>query len=220
MNTCPNGYICINHFQAIILIIVVLSVIYGINNNNYKKIFSNDNKLELQVQQNQLQIQQNQLNQQEIALKNKEEQLTTHQEYNNETHDSRLLSNPLYPPLKRGIPINIETRESGGDYQQYGILSKNAINDEGETPGNNTDSVILPLYGKPTYRGSNKYLYYTETDKLNPVKIPVNYKNKDCTDDYGCEEIYDGDVVSIPSYNGDFNAKIYKLNKPRYIPYI
>ena len=219
MNTCPNGYICINHFQSIILIIVVLSVIYGVNNNNYKKIFSNFNKLELQVQQNQLQIQQNQLNQQENALKNKQEQLHQ-QENNNDTHDSRLLSNPLYPPLKRGIPINIETRESGGDYQQLGILSKGAINDDTETPGNNTDSVILPLYGKPTYRGSNKWLYYTETDKLNPVKIPVNYKNKDCTDDYGCEEIYDGDAVSIPSYNGDFNAKIYKLNKPRYIPFV
>ena len=217
MNTCPNGYICINHFQAILLIVLLLSVMYGVNNDNYKKLFSND-KLELQVQQNQLQIQQNKLNQQETAFKNKQSELT-HHEYN-DTHDSRLLSNPLYPPLKRGIPINIETRESGGDFQQFGILSKNAINDDSETPGNNTDSVILPLYGKQTYRGSNLYLYYTETDKLNPVKIPVNYKNKDCTDDSGCQEIYDGDLVSIPSYNGDFTAKIYKLNKPRYIPFV
>ena len=59
----------------------------------------------------------------------------------------------------------------------------------------------------------------TETDKYNPVKIPINYKNKDCTDDYGCEEIYDGDQVTIPSYNGNFNVKIYKFNKPRYIPF-
>ena len=117
--------------------------------------------------------------------------------------------------MKRGIPINIETRGSGGDFQQLGVLSKDTIsNDQEDSPGNNTDSVILPLYGKPTYRGSNRYLYYTETDKYNPVKVPINYKDRDCTDDQGCDEIYDGDQVTIPSYNGVFNVKIYKLNKP------
>ena len=75
-------------------------------------------------------------------------------------------------------------------------------------------------YKSTTYRGSNKWLYYTETDKLHPVKIPVTHKNKDCTDDHGCDEINDGDSVVIPSYNGDFKVKIYKMNKPRYIPYV
>ena len=122
--------------------------------------------------------------------------------------------------MKRGIPINIETRGSGGDFQQLGVLSKETISNEEDSPGNNTDSVILPLYGKPTYRGSNRYLYYTETDKYNPVKVPISNKDRDCTDDQGCDEIYDGDQVTIPSYNGVFNVKIYKFNKPRYIPYI
>ena len=204
-NTCPNGYICINHFQAIIIIVIVLGIMYAINNESYKKIFANSYKLAVK----------------ENELKETNNELSQLKETNNyRQHNENVVSDPLYPPLKRGIPINIETRESGGDYQQLGILSKGAINDDTETPGNNTDSVILPLYGKPTYRGSNKWLYYTETDKLNPVKIPVNYGGKDCTDDYGCDEIYDGTSVTIPSYNGDFTAKIYKLNKPRYIPYV
>ena len=204
-NTCPNGYICINHFQAIIIIVIVLGIMYAINNESYKKIFANSHKLALK----------------ENELKYKNNELSHLKETNNyRQHNENVISDPLYPPLKRGIPINIETRESGGDYQQLGILSKGAINDDTETPGNNTDSVILPLYGKPTYRGSNKWLYYTETDKLHPVKIPVNFGGKDCTDDYGCDEIYDGTNVSIPSYNGDFTAKIYKMNKPRYIPYV
>ena len=67
-------------------------------------------------------------------------------------------------------------------------------------------------------QGSNKF--YTETDKLNPVKIPVNVNSRDCTDEYGCDELYDGSTVDIPSYNGSFNVKIYKFNKPRYIPYV
>ena len=194
-NTCPNGYICINHFQGIMIIIVVLAVLYVFNNDNYKSMFGKQMQHPIQP------IQPNSLD-----------------SHNN--HDRKVISNPLYPPLQRGISINEETRESGGDYQQLGILSKNAINNGEGTPGNNTDSVVLPLYGKPTYRGSNKWLYYTETDKLHPVKIPVTYKNKDCTDDYGCEEIYDGNDVVIPSYNGDFKVKIYKMNKPRYIPYV
>ena len=203
-NTCPNGYICINHFQGIMIIIVVLAVLYVFNNDNYRSMFGKSiQSMQQSIQPIQM-IESNKVNPIE----------------NTNNHDRRVISNPLYPPLQRGISINEETRESGGDYQQLGILSKNAINDGEETPGNNTDSVVLPLYGKPTYRGSNKWLYYTETDKLHPVKIPVTYKNKDCTDDYGCDEIYDGDDVVIPSYNGDFKVKIYKMNKPRYIPYV
>jgi len=205
-NTCPNGYICINHFQGIMIIIVVLSILYVFNNNNYKTLFGKEpNKIISSNQINPIDNNQNSMHQ------------SIHEQNN---HDRRVISNPLYPPLQRGISINEETRESGGDYQQLGILSKNAINDDKGTPGNNTDSVVLPLYGKSTYRGSNKWLYYTETDKLHPVKIPVTYKNKDCTDDYGCDEIYDGDDVVIQSYNGDFKVKIYKMNKPRYIPFV
>ena len=220
-NTCPNGYICINHFQTIIIITIVLGIIYTINNENYKKLFANTHKLALK--DNELKYKSNEIDnikQKNIEIVNIKQKNTDIERNNYRQHNENVISDPLYPPLKRGIPINIETRESGGDYQQLGILSKGNINNDTETPGNNTDSVILPLYGKQTYRGSNKWLYYTETDKLNPVKIPVNYGGKDCTDDYGCDEIYDGSSVIIPSYNGEFIAKIYKLNKPRYIPYI
>ena len=149
--------------------------------------------------------------------------------------DRIMLNDRLYPPLSRnhyqdqngiiprknvqmGVPINIETRGSGGDFQQVGILSKQTISEDSKTPGNNTDSSILPLYGKPIHRGASRWLYYTETDKFNPIKIPITVEGRDCTDDQGCNELYDGSTVTIPSYNGVFNVKIYKFNKPRYIP--
>jgi len=221
--TCPNGYICINHTNAIVIIIILLAVMYIINKESYKKIFMDKKANDTEIQQKRLEQQQHMLEQQQQHMLEQQQHMLEQQQMvdkQTSNHDIKVVSNPLYPPLKRGIPINIETRESGGDFQQVGILSKNTINDGAAVPGNNTDSVVLPLYGKPTYRGSNKWLYYTETDKLNPVKIPVNHKNKDCTDDYGCDEIYDKDSVTIPSYNGDFTVKIYKLNKPRYIPFI
>ena len=46
-NICPNGYICINHFQTIVIIIILLGIMYTINNENYKKIFANTHTLAL-----------------------------------------------------------------------------------------------------------------------------------------------------------------------------
>ena len=208
-NICPKGYICVNHFNAIMLVLLIVFLTFLIFKDNLKQY-----TLQQQLKQQQ-QLQQQLKQQQQLQ----QQQPQPQQQYNTTEHDRRVISNPLYPPLKRGIPINEETRESGGDFQQLGILSKNTINDDNGTPGNNTDSVVLPLYGKQTYRGSNKWLYYTETDKQNAVKIPISLNNKDCTDDHGCEEVYDNDTVTIPSYNGVFNVKIYKFNKPRYIPF-
>ena len=84
--------------------------------------------------------------------------------------------------------------------------------------GNNDESTILSLYGKPTYIGSRHYNYYTISKE--GVKIPLTYKNTNCTDDRGCEEIYDGEELAIPEYNGTFKTTIYKNESPRYIPYI
>ena len=111
--------------------------------------------------------------------------------------DRVALNDGLYPPLSRnhyndpngmmrtspqqmGMPINIETRGSGGDFQQVGILSKQTIDEDGKTPGNNTDTNILPFM-ENHYRGASKWLYYTETDKYNPVKIPITVGGRDCT---------------------------------------
>lgn len=251
MNTCPPGVICINHYNALGLLIITILIIYIINKEYYGPIY------------------QRYLNSYNDNSNHNSSHNSSHNNHNSHRHltnkelDMKVIEEPLYPPLSRnhymentndynnhydhhihsnnhdnhdnhsnhgkhnnhgnhvhGLAINIETRESGGDFQQVGVLSKNAISDDDKTPGNNTDTTILPLYGKPLYKGASKWLYYTETDKLNPVKIPINVNNRDCTDDYGCEELYDNGVVTIAPYNGTFNVKIYKFNKPRYIPYI
>ena len=210
-NTCPPGVICINTTNAIGIILIFLIIVYVINKDNYKNLYDKINYL------------------QNRQLKSETEIQNKNNVDNNQNYNQDVITNPLMPPLKRnyhiedrqkGLPINIETRGSGGPYQQLGMLYKDSVNDDTKEIGNNNDTNVLPLYGKPTYRGSNKFLYYTETDKLNPVKIPINYNSKDCTDEYGCEELMDGSDVSIPSYNGNFKVKIYKFNKPRYIPYV
>ena len=64
------------------------------------------------------------------------------------------------------------------------------------------------MYGKPTYLGSRHYNYYTISKE--GVKIPLKLNNNNCTDDRGCEEINDGQEITIPEYNGTFTANIYK----------
>lgn len=218
MDQCPRGYICINNFNLLGVVLIVLFCLYYFNKEATRKIYDNIKDL-----QNENEKIKNNMNDIDDKNKNKEEVVY----YN---RDRVAVQDHLYPPLKRnfhidsniqrGIPINIETRGPSESYQQIGMLYKDSINDENIKSGNNTDSNILPLYGKPTYRGSQQWLYYTNSDKFNSVKIPINYQGKDCTDDYGCREIYDGDSVSIPSYNGNFKVKIYKFDKPRYLPYV
>jgi hypothetical protein len=153
--------------------------------------------------------------------------------------DKQKYENVMEPPLSRNmymqssgkvlvnqtetvgkLPINIKTQGGGGDYQQLGILYKEDIQDSNKPPGNNTDSPILPLFGKQTYGSSSQWNYYTASDSNHQIKIPLEISGKNCTDDLGCAEIYDGDTITIPSYNGTFKATIYKLDKPQYIPYI
>jgi hypothetical protein len=39
-------------------------------------------------------------------------------------------------------------------------------------------------------------------------------KNRDCQDDVGCDEIYNGDDVTVPDYaNKVFTARIYKYRE-------
>jgi hypothetical protein len=133
--------------------------------------------------------------------------------------------NPLLPPERSynntyGIPINIPSRGPFQSYQQIGMLYKENVENPGVIPGNNNETNILPLFGRPTYPGSNRWNYYTSSDKFQSVKLPISMDGRKCTDDLGCNELRDGDMVVIPSYNGRFKVEIYDFDKPRYIPYV
>ena len=145
-------------------------------------------------------------------------------EYDANKNMERII-NPLLPPERSyqntyGVPINIPSRGPNISYQQIGILYKENIENTDKMPGNNTDSNILPLFGRPTFNGSNKWNYYTSSDKFQNFKLPISIDGRKCDDDLGCNELRDGDMISIPSYNGKFRVEIYNYDKPRYIPYV
>ena len=133
--------------------------------------------------------------------------------------------NPLLPPERSysntyGIPINIPSRGPLQSFQQIGILYKENIVDTDKLPGNNNDSNILPLFGRPTFNGSRRWNYYTSSDKFQNFKIPITRNGRKCSDDNGCDEIMNGDMIEIPSYNGKFKVEIYDYDSPRYIPFV
>ena len=134
---------------------------------------------------------------------------------------SDILLNPYQPPLKddrvfrtdstdpRGVPINISTRAVDAEYRQVGILTRMG-----------GPEMILPLMGKPLYTSRDKWNFYTMSNENSMVKLPITFKNKSCTDEYGCDNLYNGDVVYVQGYNDTFKVTMYDNQVMRYIPYL
>ena len=43
--TCPRGFICINHFHALLVLSGVVVIVYYINRNNYQSLYQRINNL-------------------------------------------------------------------------------------------------------------------------------------------------------------------------------
>jgi hypothetical protein len=79
--------------------------------------------------------------------------------------------------------------------------------------------MILPLMGRKHMSGRDKWQYYTisGTGNLN-TKLPISVNGRSCTSEYGCDDIYNGDVVYVEGYKDTFHATIYENNQFHYIP--
>jgi hypothetical protein len=118
---------------------------------------------------------------------------------NNEVEDRP----PIYPRHNPEYPLQ---RVPQG-YQQVGVL---VSQDSAENK-----PIIMPLYGRKMY-SKDRWEYYTASDEYHMWRIPVSINNRDCQDDVGCDEIYNGDNVTVPDYaNKVFAARIYKYRDPR-----
>lgn len=113
------------------------------------------------------------------------------------------LASPEIPIYPKELP-----KYNNNNYQQVGILSANETDKE---------PIVLPLFGKKIYGRSDRWNYYTATDKNNMMRIPVKYENKDCEDNIGCNQIYDKEKITVDIYQDKiFTATIYKNDVPKY----
>jgi hypothetical protein len=108
-----------------------------------------------------------------------------------------IFNDPYIPPVKQNDYI----------YKQMGILTEN----------NNNNKLILPLMGKQHVNGRDKWNYYTmsNTGAIN-TKLPIRVKGRSCTNEYGCDQLYSGDIVYVEGYNQSFQTTIYENNNFSY----
>jgi hypothetical protein len=133
-----------------------------------------------------------------------------------------VLMNPYSPPLKldrfmppvktidpRGVPINVRTRGFDDAYRQVGLLTRL-----------NGKETILPLMGRPLHTNRNKWQYYTISDQHQGIKLPVSRNGRSCTNEYGCDDLFNGDTIYVEGYKDAFKVTVYENALPRYIPYL
>ena len=118
-----------------------------------------------------------------------------------------------FPPSAGRVPINISTNPGAVDasYRQVGILTPHHSKDKNR---------IIPLMGRPLFVSRNKWQYYTMTDKTNSIKLPVVYKGRSCTNEYGCDELMGGETIYVEGYDEAFKVTKYDNDTIRYIPFL
>lgn len=207
MKKCPPGVICIENVSMFIIIISISLLIILIYSSFYK---------------------------QNIVLNNKSSEKIIIKEPNKESSNSwfipsypytnifkDVLSNPYVPPLSDdryflnamppAIPINVSTNVGAVDtnYRQMGILTSK-----------NSKGAILSLMGRPIFTNRDKWQYYTISDQHNNVKLPVSRNGKSCTNEYGCDRLFNGDTVYVEGINEPYNITIYDNDTIRYLPFL
>lgn len=136
-----------------------------------------------------------------------------------------IFNDPYIPPLNTSqlnlgngggnglIPVNIRT-QSGfqSNFSQVGILRR-------EESTTDNIPIILPLMGRRVMNGRDKLQYYTisNTGSVN-TKLPIRKNNRSCSNEYGCDEVSNGDTVYVEGYNGMFRATVYETAMYSYLP--
>ncbi len=203
MAKCPPGVICFENFTFTFIILSLIVIIYF--------VYSNKSSYKIEMKQS---TDTNSNPGGSIFG------LFPRPSYSFSNVESDVLMNPYAPPLKDervvqvndvrgGVPININTRAVDTKYRQVGILKRM-----------NGPEMILPLMGRPLYVGRDKWQYYTMSDSNNQIKLPVSFKSRSCTNEYGCDEISNGDTVYVDGIDATFQTTIYDNATMRYIPFI
>jgi hypothetical protein len=198
MKKCPPGVICIENVSFSFIIICILIITYFVytfnknNNTHYEQT-------------------------QKVIIR--EKGLRTPESWPNFNQDPLL--NPYTPPLRDEsyfqipsmVPINISTNPGAVDtnYRQLGLLTP--------VHGKSKDN-ILPLMGRPLYTNRNKWQYYSTSNQHNNVKLPLIKNGRSCINEYGCDQLFSGDIVDVEGINEKYKVTMYENGTMRYLPLI
>lgn len=203
---CPPGVICFENVTIIILVIFILIAFYYYSTrvSNISNVSEREQRREIIVNEH-----------------NNSLGLFSRPNYSFSNIPNDILLNPYAPPYRddrvfpfnldpRGtvpIPINISTSAVDTTYRQVGILKRV-----------NGGEMLLPLMGRPLFTNRDKWQFYTLNE--NNIKLPVTFKQKSCTSEYGCDNIYSGDNVYVDGIDAVFKATMYDNAIYKYIPFV
>lgn len=208
---CPPGVFCIENVSLIILIIAAVAlIVYFIG----PRVSSSSAQQSSQSTATQMQQQQQQQQPHPSMFQSRAN-------YGVSNAQEDVLLNPYVPPLRddratstmdiRGpvVPINVSTQgTANAAYRQVGILTRI-----------NGPETILPLMGRPLFRNRDKWQFYTISEKSNFIKLPISVKGRSCTNEYGCDNVYNGDTVYVEGYNDAFKVTAYENSVMQYLPF-
>ena len=127
-----------------------------------------------------------------ILLLKKNEKNEKNESEKNESEKGFYRTNDILTP-----DLNYPSKGYPGKFHQVGILYVNKI--------------ILPLYGRMTYPGSNRYEYYTKNQNYNEINIPLDTPDN--------KLLNHGDQVYVSDYELTFTVSLYETHPLRYLPY-
>ena len=208
---CPPGVLCIENITVIIIVIIFAIIILFLN---WK---SNPQQPQQPIREKVIIKERENINQ-PFSMFNLSS-IFSRPNYSYSTIPDDVLMNPYEPPLRDdryirmpldirgGVPINIPTQSVDTTYRQVGLLTRM-----------NGSETILPLMGRPLFTNRDKWNFYTMSDKNNTVKLPISNKGRSCTNEYGCDNLYNGDSVYVEGYNDAFKVTVYDNQIMRYLP--
>jgi len=220
MKKCPPGVICVENVTMLLLFIIllVLGCFIYMNYSNNKNVTINDTDY--------ITVKNSRESSNDLGLFNR---LFPSWPYNNLQKD--VLLDPYAAPfkndrylvsdathvqqsaIKSAIPINVSTNIGAVDtnYRQMGII----------TPLNGASKDnILPLMGRPLFTNRDKWQYYTISNQHNNVKLPISFKGRSALNDYGVDQIFNGDTIYVEGYNEPFRVTVYENDTIKYLPFI
>lgn len=193
--------------QNLIILSLVVFIIYQYNKINkitsdQENAIKKSNELEEKVRQDNIQRQQ--------ILDDIQHRKQLKQ------RDAKVVLDPLTPgerrlpahQVPRGIfkdSVNISTRGQPDNFQYLGNLIRD------------TDDMILPVFGRQEYPGSDYYEYYVmiNQDGNFGLKLPINRGKR-------IKEFEEDEIIEIDYFKstpGDFRYKPFDYDVPRYNPY-
>jgi hypothetical protein len=215
MKKCPPGVICIENYSMFFIIICIVIFIYILYTTLFKqKIVVNNSPSEKIIIKD--------TSRENIGWLNN---WFPSWPYSNLPSDP--LINPYAPPLRderyfipggtaipvNTVPINVSTNIGAVDtqYRQLGIM--NSTNSKGK---------IIPLMGRPIFTNRDKWQYYTISPEgnNNNIKLPISRNGRSCTNEYGCDRLYNGDTVYIEGLNEPYRITMYDNDTIKYLPFI